>query len=41
MQTLVAHFAEDESGEAAIEYGIIAAAIAVAIAAVIGRSAVS
>jgi pilus assembly protein Flp/PilA len=37
MQTLVAHFAADESGEAAIEYGVLAAAIAVAIAAVIGQ----
>ena len=37
MKTLVARFAKDESGATAIEYGLIAAGIGVAIVTVIGQ----
>jgi pilus assembly protein Flp/PilA len=37
MKTLVARFARDESGRAAIEYGVIAAAIGVAIVSILGQ----
>jgi pilus assembly protein Flp/PilA len=37
MKTLVACFAKDESGASAIEYGLIAAGIGVAIVTVIGQ----
>ncbi len=36
MQTLFARFAKDESGATAIEYGLIAAGIGVAIVATVG-----
>jgi pilus assembly protein Flp/PilA len=37
MKALVARFAKDETGAAAIEYGLIAAGIGVAIASVVGQ----
>jgi len=37
MQTLVARFAKDDSGATAIEYGLIAAGIGVAIVTVLGQ----
>jgi pilus assembly protein Flp/PilA len=37
MQTLVARFAKDDSGATAIEYGLIAACIGVAIVTVLGQ----
>lgn len=37
MKALVARFAKDESGATAIEYGLIAAGIGVAIATVVGQ----
>jgi pilus assembly protein Flp/PilA len=37
MKTLVARFAKDESGATAVEYGLIAAGIGVAIVTVIGQ----
>lgn len=37
MRNLVARFVEDESGATAIEYGLIAAGIAVAVITVVGQ----